>query len=74
MNRPRMSPEYEEYFRSLEDEVNKLYKVAKKAKSRGLDPSLEPEPEITRDIAERIEKLIGPPGIEFMIPTALLIQ
>jgi len=58
-----MSPEYEEYFRSLEDGVNELYEVARKAKSRGLDPSLEPEPEITRDIAERIEKLIGPPGI-----------
>jgi DNA polymerase II large subunit len=32
-------------------------------KSLALDPSLEPEPQITKDIAERIEKLIGPPGI-----------
>ena len=58
-----MSPEYEEYFRSLQDGVNELYEVAKSARSKGLDPSLEPEPEVTLDIAERIEKLIGPAGI-----------
>ena len=28
-----------------------------------MDPTLEPEPQITQDIAERVEKLIGPPGI-----------
>ena len=58
-----MSPEYEEYFKSLEDGLNELYEVARRAKRKGLDPSLEPEPQITHDIAERIEKLIGPPGI-----------
>jgi DNA polymerase II large subunit len=58
-----MSPEYEEYFRSLEAGFNELYEVASRAKRKGLDPSLEPEPQITQDIAERIEKLIGPPGI-----------
>jgi len=58
-----MSPEYEEYFKSLEDGLNELYEVARRAKRTGLDPSFEPEPQITKDIAERIEKLIGPPGI-----------
>jgi DNA polymerase II large subunit len=58
-----MSSEYEKYFESLEKELSELYKVARSAKRTGLDPSLEPEPQITRDIAERIEKLIGPPGI-----------
>jgi DNA polymerase II large subunit len=58
-----MYHEYEEYFRSLEDGLNELYEVARRAKRTGLDPSLEPEPQITKDIAERIEKLIGPPGI-----------
>ena len=63
MNKLPMSPEYEEYFKSLEDGLNELYEVARRAKRKGLDPSLEPEPQITRDIAERVEKLIGPPGI-----------
>ncbi len=58
-----MSPEYEEYFKSLVDGLNELYEVARRAKQKGLDPSLEPEPQITHDIAERVEKLIGPPGI-----------
>ncbi|UCH57901.1 MAG: DNA polymerase II large subunit [Candidatus Bathyarchaeota archaeon] len=63
MNRLQMSEEYREYFGSLEEGLNELYEVAKRARSKGLDPTLEPEPQITRDIAERIEKLIGPPGI-----------
>ena len=63
MNRLPMSPEYEEYFKSLVDGLNELYEVARRAKQKGLDPSLEPEPQITHDIAERVEKLIGPPGI-----------
>lgn len=58
-----MSPEYREYFRSIQRGIDELYEVAKKARSKGLDPALEPEPLITQDIAERIEKLIGPMGI-----------
>jgi DNA polymerase II large subunit len=58
-----MSKEYKEYFKSLEDGVNDLYEVAKRAREKGLDPVMEPEPQITQDIAERIEKLIGPYGI-----------
>jgi len=63
LNRLSISPEYEEYFKSLEDGLNELYEVARRAKQKGLDPSIEPEPQVTHDIAERIEKLIGPPGI-----------
>ncbi|MBA7472277.1 hypothetical protein ES707_07599 [subsurface metagenome] len=58
-----MSKEYEAYFKSLEDGVNDLYEVARRAREKGLDPVKEPEPQITLDIAERVEKLIGPPGI-----------
>jgi DNA polymerase II large subunit len=58
-----MSPDYREYFGSLVEGVNELYEVARRARRMGLDPALEPEPQITHDIAERIEKLIGPPGI-----------
>jgi DNA polymerase II large subunit len=63
LNELRMSEEYREYFKSLADGLNDLYEVAKRARSKGLDPTTEPEPQITHDIAERIEKLIGPPGI-----------
>ena len=63
MNEIRMSEGYREYFKSLEDGLDELYEVAKKARLKGLDPFIEPEPQITHDIAERIEKLIGPPGI-----------
>ena len=58
-----MSNGYREYFKALEDGVNELYEIAKRAKAKGLDPVMEPEPQITHDIAERIEKLIGPEGI-----------
>ncbi|MFB0557797.1 MAG: DNA polymerase II large subunit [Candidatus Bathyarchaeia archaeon] len=63
MNELRMSSEYREYFKSLEQGVKELYEIAERARSKGMDPALEPEPQITRDISERIEKLIGPPGI-----------
>ncbi|MBN2335037.1 DNA polymerase II large subunit [Candidatus Bathyarchaeota archaeon] len=58
-----MPPAYRRYFEELEDRLNQLYDVAKEARAKGLDASLEPDPKITMDIAERIEKLIGPKGI-----------
>ena len=58
-----MPPTYRRYFEELEDKLIQLYEVAGKARAKGLDATLEPEPEITADIAERVEKLIGPQGI-----------
>ena len=58
-----MPPSYEKYFTELENKLNKLYKLASEARAEGLDASLEVDSKITVDIAERIEKLIGPPGI-----------
>jgi len=63
LTQPRMSTEYRRYFSGLEERLNALYEVARQARGKGLDPTLAPEPEITHDIAERVEKLIGPPGI-----------
>jgi DNA polymerase II large subunit len=63
LTKTRMSKEYERYFSNIEDNLRKLYEVAAQARSRGLDPVLTPEPEVTHDIAERVEKLIGPPGV-----------
>jgi DNA polymerase II large subunit len=59
----KMPPSYEKYFTELETKLNKLYKLASEARAKGLDASLEVDAKITVDIAERIEKLIGPPGI-----------
>jgi DNA polymerase II large subunit len=58
-----MSPSYKQYFKELEDKLLDQYKIADKARAKGIDPVLKPEPEITRDIPDRIEKLLGPPGI-----------
>jgi len=40
-----------------------MHELAKLARSRGLDPALEPESKVARDVAERVEKSVGPPGI-----------
>ncbi|MFB0543958.1 MAG: DNA polymerase II large subunit, partial [Candidatus Bathyarchaeia archaeon] len=37
--------------------------MARRARAKGLDPALEPEPRITLDIADRVEQLVGPPGV-----------
>lgn len=52
----------EDYFRTLEEELNKAYEIAKKARSLGFDPDLEPEIPMAEDLAARVEKLVGPPG------------
>ncbi len=52
-----------EYFRELEKETNKLYDIAKKARAKGLDASIEPEIPLAKDLAERVEGLVGPEGI-----------
>lgn len=54
---------YQEYFKKLEEKLSHQYSIAEKAREKGFDPSLKPEPEITKDIPERIEKLLGPLGI-----------
>jgi DNA polymerase II large subunit len=58
-----MTPEYKAYFDVLEAKLARLYEIAGGAKRKGLDASTEPEPQITRDIAERVEKMLGPPGL-----------
>jgi len=57
------SDEMKAYFQALEDEVNNLYEVAKKARQLGLDPELEPEIHLAMDVAGKVEGLISIPGI-----------
>ncbi len=51
------------YFESLEKETNKLYAIAKEARAKGYDIELEPEIPLAKDLAERVEGLVGPRGV-----------
>ena len=58
-----MSEEYQNYVLSLEDKLSEIYEIARKARKRGLDPALSPEPEVAKDLAGLVEGLVGPPGV-----------
>ena len=55
--------ECERYFVQIERGLHSLYEIAKRARSKGIDPSLEPEPYVAKDLAEMVERLVGPPGV-----------
>lgn len=49
-----------EYFKVLDEEVARQYDIAGKARAKGLDPYTEVESQPTRNLAERVEGLVGP--------------
>jgi len=51
------------YAKRLHDEYNQQYAIASIARSKGLDPSSKVESQTTYDLAERVEKAVGPPGV-----------
>ncbi len=51
------------YFEGLEEETLKLYEIAKQARLKGHDIELEPEIPLAKDLAERVEGLVGPKGV-----------
>jgi DNA polymerase II large subunit len=51
------------YFEELESELQKCFTIASEARKNGEDPSLSPEILPARDLAERVENLIGIPGL-----------
>jgi DNA polymerase II large subunit len=51
------------YFETLEEETHKLYDIARQARLKGYDIELEPEIPLAKDLAERVEGLVGPKGI-----------
>jgi len=59
----KLSREYEAYHSRLRSELDRLYEIAGEARAKGLDPVTRPESELTEDMAERVEKLVGPEGI-----------
>lgn len=53
----------EDYFYNLQKDVEKAYRISKKARKKGLDPVLEPEIPLAEDMAARVEGLVGPKGV-----------
>ncbi|MGB9977892.1 DNA polymerase II large subunit [Methanobacterium sp.] len=51
------------YFEILEEETEKLYAIARKARLKGYDMEMEPEIPLAKDLAERVEGLVGPKGV-----------
>ena len=62
-----LSPEMELYGNSLMDGLNRAIALAKEARSRGLDPSLDVEIPIASDLADRVEALLGIKGVAVRI-------
>ena len=52
-----------DYFERLEKETKDLYDIANEARSKGLDVETETEIPLAKDLAERVEGLVGPVGI-----------
>ncbi|MFH1394472.1 MAG: DNA polymerase II large subunit [Candidatus Micrarchaeota archaeon] len=57
----------EEYFAMLRDGLEKAYALASEARSKGLDPSDDVEVRLAKDVAARVEGIVGPPGIADII-------
>lgn len=55
--------EIERYHELLLSELKRIYEIAEMARSRGLDPEPHVEIPIAKNMAERVEKLMGIPGI-----------
>ena len=58
-----MNKEIEDYFVSIQDQVDRCYSIAEKARSKGFDPEKYVECPQAKDLAGRVEKLVGPEGI-----------
>ena len=52
-----------DYFDRLEAETHHLYEIANEARSKGLDVETETEVPLAKDLAERVEGLVGPEGV-----------
>ncbi|MHA1438320.1 MAG: DNA polymerase II large subunit [Promethearchaeota archaeon] len=64
-----MSNEMKEYFKNLQRQVDICYDIAEKTRRLGLDPELFVESPQAKDLAGRVEKLVGPNGVADIIRT-----
>src|SRR6056297_3885445 len=58
-----MRAEDERYFERLESQLDDAFDVAERAKERGGDPEPEVEIPTARDMADRVENILGIPGV-----------
>lgn len=56
-----------EYLDILRDGLQKAYAAASEARSKGFDPVDDVEVKIAKDVAARVEGIVGPPGIADLI-------
>ncbi len=57
----------EAYFSALREELTRAYGVATEARKKGYDPLDDVEVKIAKDIAARVEGIVGPPNIAKII-------
>ncbi|UCF49717.1 MAG: DNA polymerase II large subunit, partial [Thermoplasmatales archaeon] len=57
------SSDMQEYFSSLQKDIDSCYSIANEARKKGLDPELKVEIPQALDLAARVEQLVGPKGI-----------
>src|SRR4030095_16295149 len=57
----------EQYSAMLHNELQRAYAVATEARRAGYDPADEVEVKIAKDVAARVEGIVGPPGVTEII-------
>lgn len=63
----KLSEEMIQYFTEIQENVDKCYAVAEKARKKGIDPEIFVESPQAKDLAGRVEKLVGPEGVAQLI-------
>ncbi|WP_284012669.1 DNA polymerase II large subunit [Halobaculum litoreum] len=58
-----MRPDDERYFTRIEDRLDEAFERAQAAKAQGKDPETEIEIPVARDMADRVENILGIPGV-----------
>ncbi|GAB6860735.1 DNA polymerase II large subunit [Haloplanus litoreus] len=58
-----MTPDDERYFERMEHRLDEAFDRAKRAKERGADPRPEVEIPVARDMADRVENILGIDGV-----------
>ena len=62
-----ISKAMEVYFNQIQKQVDKCYSIGEQARQKGFDPELDVESPQAKDLAGRVEKLVGPQGVAEVI-------
>lgn len=62
-----VSPEMDHYFSQLQTSIDQCYSIARNARKKGFDPYLSVEIPQAKDLASRVEELVGPKDIAVKI-------